>query len=244
MILLSTTLDEYGALLGLTRRSGESLKAFKRRILFAAKKVPTSSLEGLQNHLDATIGNPIPAARFEPNETNSRLIMKGNTLVIQDLGATVLERDNNLTWEDFQDLVAPYFTKTMITQGLSFNMNRVRNIDNLKNLQEVLLGNQTQVLIGQGIYNIVFSDTRYERVVNLEDIDDYLYYIDADNGILFCGSNLYGRISYSYLDDFVISKSTIVIDALNSFDIDNSEPILHPLVTDVYNQYPISNVWR
>lgn len=244
MILLSTALDEYAAILGLSRRPTEPLKDFKKRVMLAVKKPPTSSLEGLQNHLDATIGNPIPAARFEPNDMQCRIILKGNRLLVKDTSLTIIERDNNLTWEDFQDLVAPYFDKTMITQGLSFNMNRVRNIDNLKSREETLLGNQIHILEGQNILEVIFSDTRYESVASIDLIDDYLYYLDKENGVIFCGSNLYGKITYSYLDDFTVSKSSIVIDALNSFDIDNNEHILHPLITDAYNQYPISNVWR
>jgi hypothetical protein len=123
-------------------------------------------------------------------------------------------------------------------------MNRVRNIDNLKNREETLLGDQIHIMEGQNVFDVVLSDNRYEAVNDIELIDDYLYYVDKENGVIFCGSSLYGRITYSYLDSFTVLKSYFVVDALNSFDIDNSEHILHPLVTDAYNQYPISNVWR
>jgi len=244
MILLSTVLDEYGAMIGLSRRTDESLKDFKKRILFATKKQPSSSIEGMQNYLDSTLGAPIPVASFEPNETQCRLLLKGNVLIVGDQSSTIIERDNNISWDNFQDLIAPYFSRTMITQGLVFNMNRVRNIDNLKNREEVLLGDQIHIMEGQNVFDVVFSDNRYEPVNDIELIDDYLYYVDKENGIIFCGSSLYGRITYSYLDSFTVLKSYFVVDALNSFDIDNSEHILHPLVTDAYNQYPISNVWR
>ena len=241
--IISTTLDEYGALIGLTRRSGETLGSFKRRINFAMKRPASYTLEGLQNQIDQTFGGIKAVATLIPATTVSHLILKGNRLIVKDDTTTYLDRSSNLSWDSFQDLVAANFDITVHLPD-TFNMQMVREIDNLKQKTETLLGHQVQVLAGQNITAIVFSDTRFESVNDIADVDDYLYYLDRENGILFCGNNMYGTITYSYHDDIVIQKASAAITALNLFDISTVEPILHPIVVSVYNERPISNVWR
>lgn len=244
---LDTSLDRYGSLLGLPRNESESLSSYKKRLVAARRTKLGHSLEQLENAAVINLGE-FELLSVAELTSPCRLIKSGNDFKLYEPDDTLIETYSlNEKYEDLVSGLAPYATVSDFrSAGENPPLFLINHTDNLKHHSLVTLNNEIEVLPHSNIGSIVFHDTRYQEVVNVDYVGTYGYYVDYDAGIIFCGGPISSRISYSYYDSIKFIKVPVAINALNTFDIENLVNVstISPLIVRAKNSMPSYNVWR
>lgn len=244
---IDTSLDKYGSLLGLPRNDGESLSTYKRRIVAAQNTKISHSLVGLENALTLRLGS-FKLLSIVELSSRTRILKEGTAISLYDHENTQLE--TFLLKETYENLVSnlnAYGTVNDYREGEDNPpLFLINTSDNLKRNALTASSNKIEVLPHSNIGTIVFSDTRYQEVSNIDYVSNYTYYVDYVNGIIFCGNELRTNLNYTYYDDIRILQLPATITPLNSFPIESliSGASVSPLTVEAKNSMPSYNVWR
>jgi hypothetical protein len=244
---IDTSLDRYGSLLGLPRNESESLSSYKKRIVAARNTTRGHSLEGVENAATFSLGE-FELLGVAELTSPCRVVKTGESFKLYAPDGTLVE--TYPLKDQYEGLIGglnPYATvtdyrKAAQNPALFF----INHIDNLRHNSLTTRGNEIEVLPHSNIGTLVFHDTRYQEVSNIDYISTYSYYVDYSNGIVFCDAPIASQISYSYYDDIKFISVPAPINAFNTFDIENLINVssISPLIVRAKNSMPNYNVWR